>query len=255
MIDVGRLGEIRSVLEEALDSGSELLMPVSDDSIRARGERAASSHRMAPDIVAQGQAVFRQRAQAAGIAQPLCAGPAVVDVAFDERLIDIAADYMGAMPAITGVNLRKSFVNELPVYDTLYFHRDGNSPRFVKLFFYLSDVGPGGGAFTYVEGSHRDRRETQGRKRWTDEELLDLYPQSRIKELTAKAGSVIVADTTGFHRGGKTTAADRSMLTVYYAVHPEFSGKGRAFNLRRSDFERLSAKQQRAADFLTIVDS
>lgn len=252
--DRGLLTAVSDVLEDALDTGSELLLPINQDAESLDGERASARHPAPPALVAAGQQAFRSITQAAAIAQPLRAHPAVVDLAFDERLIDLAGAYLGAVPAITGVNLRKSFANDLPPFDTLYYHRDGNSPRFLKFFFYLHDVEPGGGAFSYVPGSHRRRLERVARRRWTDQEVAEWYPETPGVELTASAGDVIVADTTGFHRGTKPTAADRSMLTVYYAVHPEFGGGGRPFELSSDDFARLTAKQQRAADFLTIVD-
>ncbi|MEM7285171.1 MAG: phytanoyl-CoA dioxygenase family protein [Actinomycetota bacterium] len=252
--DRERLGVVHSVLEEALDTGSELLLPITEHALSPGADRTSARHLVSADVVADGQGAFRSITQAAGIAQPLLADPAVVDLVFDERLIDLAGAYLGAAPAITGVNLRKSFANDLPPFDTLYYHRDGNSARFVKFFFYLHDVGPGGGAFTYVPGSHRRRRERMSQKRWSDEEVAEWYPDSPGVELTAAAGDVIAADTTGFHRGTKPTAADRSMLTVYYAVHPEFGGEGRPFELAADDLARLSPKQQRAADFLTVVE-
>ena len=252
--DRERLAVVNDVLEAALDTGSDLLLPITEDAASPDGDRASARRPAPPEVVAAGQQAFRSITQAAAIAQPLRAHPAVVDLVFDERLIDLAGAYLGAVPAITGANLRKSFANDLPPFDTLYYHRDGNSPRFLKFFFYLHDVGPGGGAFTYVPGSHRRRLEQVSRRRWTDDEVAEWYPASPGVELTASAGDVIAADTTGFHRGTKPVAADRSMLTVYYAVHPEFGGGGRPFELSSDDFGRLSPKQQRTADFLTVVD-
>ena len=65
---------------------------------------------------------------------------------------------------------------------------------------------------------------------------------------------MIIADTTGFHRGTKVRSRDRSMLTVNYVIHPEDWGATARFKLARADFNRLSEKQKAAADFLELVN-
>jgi hypothetical protein len=66
-------------------------------------------------------------------------------------------------------------------------------------------------------------------------------------------GDVIIADTTGFHRGTKVRSRDRSMLTINYLLHPEDWGKAR-FKIAARDYERLSPKQKVAADFLDVTE-
>lgn len=169
----------------------------------------------------------------------------------DERFIDLAAGYLRSVPAVGSVTLRKSFANDVPVFDTLYFHVDPNSVHFLKLFVYLHDVGPDGGPFTYVRGSHRERfRGWSTRRRWSEQEILAQYPAERIVAMTASAGDVVVADTTGFHRGSKPRAADRCMLTISYVLEPEYGGRYPRNAVRARDLERLTAKQQVAAELL-----
>ena len=169
-------------------------------------------------------------------------------------LIDIAAGYLNCIPSIGGINLRKSFVNDLPEFDTLYFHSDENSPKFVKFFFYLNEVDEHGGPFCYVRGSNRKKfRGWRAKYRWSFDEIADKYGKERIVNLTGGVGDLIIADTTGFHRGTKVRSSDRSMLTVDYVVHPEYWNSHAEFEIAADSYARLSAKQKAAADFLRVA--
>ncbi|HXG70267.1 MAG TPA: phytanoyl-CoA dioxygenase family protein [Gemmatimonadaceae bacterium] len=249
-----RVLPLRDQLERRLDSG-ELLIPVSDDAARKAGDRAAATKFLTAEEMGKGQEYLRAHTNYAAVAEPLLNCPATIPLAFDQQLIDIAAGYLECVPAIGGINLRKSFRNDLPEFDTLFFHVDPNSPRFLKFFYYLNDVDERGGPFCYVRGSHHRRFPGWQRKyRWALEEIAPVYGADNVLLLTAKVGDIIVADTNGFHRGTKITGQDRGMLTVDYVLHPETGGPEDEFKIRRKDVEALSASQRPAADFLTLVD-
>ena len=83
--------------------------------------------------------------------------------------------------------------------------------------------------------------------------MIAIYGESSIVSLTANVGDLIVADTTGFHRGTKASSNDRSMLTVNYIIQPEFQGKSSRFKIDYAYYKRLTLKQKAAADFLEVV--
>ncbi len=245
---------VRKQLEERLDSG-EGLLPVSDDSARKAGDREAASKFLSQQELKQGQEYLRSRTNYAAVAEPFLNCPASIQLAFDQQLVDISTAYLQCVPGIGGANLRKSFRNRLPEFDTLYFHVDPNSPKFLKFFFYLNDVDEAGGPFCYVRGSHRRRFAGWQRKyRWELEEIAPIYGEENVLLLTAKVGDIVIADTNGFHRGTKIRGNDRGMLTVDYVVHQEFSGTAKPFKLRRQDFNQLQPSQRAVADFLQVLD-
>ncbi len=251
--DRGVLLRIKDELERHLDDGSGLAR-ISRDSGRIGGDRSAPSAHLNESEVALGQSYFRQHTNYVSVENPLINCPSTVAAAFDELLIDIAAGYLNCIPSIGGINLRKSFVNELPEFDTLYFHSDENSPKFLKFFFYLNDVDENGGPFCYVRGSNRKKfRGWTSKYRWSLDEIAARYGEDRIVNLTGKVGDLIIADTTGFHRGTKVRSRDRSMLTVDYVVHPEYWDKQAGFEIASESYERLAAKQKAAADFLRVA--
>ena len=252
-VDPAPLAKIRDEAEEHFNSASNL-NPVSNDSLRVDGDRASPDVFLSEDDLAKGEEYLRHRTNNISLKEPLVHCPSVAHVALDNLLIDVAAGYLGCIPAIGGVNLRKSYANDLCDFDTNYFHSDPNSPKFLKFFFYLNNVDENGGPFCYVRGSHRRKFPGWRRKyRWTFEEMVDTYGRGSIRDLTAKVGDLIVADTTGFHRGTKVRTTDRMMLTVNYVVHIEFRGKQKPFQLSSCDYEYLSAKQRAATSFLEVI--
>ena len=158
----------------------------------------------------------------AAIQDPLYTVPLCFDIATSEFLDTVATAYFECKPAIGTTNLRKSYVNKLPNKDTLLYHSDRNSIKFLKFFFYLNNVDLDGGPFTYVEGIHAQKFKKWDQKyRWQDEEIEGTYGKESVKYLTGCAGDIIVADPTGFHKGSKPLKTNRMMFTVNYVIHPE----------------------------------
>ncbi len=249
------LVELLRQTEACLDKGTSLVR-ISKDSARPKGDTGASRVHLTPEEERKGQGYFRQHTNYVSIANPLVACPAAISVAFHPMLADIAQSYLHCVPAIGGLNLRKSYVNDITEFDTLYFHVDPNSPKFLKFFFYLNDVDINGGPFCFVRGSHRKRfRGWSGKRRWTPEEIERAYSKENIMYLTAGVGDMIVADTNGFHCGTKVLSRDRGMLTIDYVVHEEFSGTQDKdlFQLPSSVYQTMSARQRALADFLKIA--
>lgn len=249
----GLLLALRDEMETLLASG-RCLQKISKDSARIQGDTHGPSVFLTREELAHGQEFYSHHTNHVSIEDPLVNCPSSVRIAFDETLIQCASEYLGCMPAIGSVNLRKSFANPLSDFDTHYFHSDENSPRFLKFFFYLNDVSGDGGPFCYVRGSHRRKfRGWRSCYRWTPEEVATQYGEERIVELCARVGDLIVADTTGFHRGCKARLYDRRMFTVNFVVHREYWGKTPPFRIARRDYERFSERQKAAADFLEVV--
>lgn len=192
------------------------------------------------------------------VANPLLNLPSAVSIAFDNVLIDVATAYFKCLPGVGTLNMRESYVNSQPPVETMLFHSDKNSCKFLKFFFYLNDVDLEGGPFTYVEGSHKLKFEDWLSKyRWSDEEIEAKYGQERIKYLTASMGDIIVANTTGFHKGLKPQKRKRLMYTVNYGVHVELGTQNykedKRFYLRESDYQNLPDEKKTVADFLRII--
>jgi len=179
------------------------------------------------------------------------------EIAFDQRLIDIATIFFNCVPGIGTFNLRLSEPTQNPLQGTNMFHRDFNSPvKLMKFFFYLTDVGPENGPFTYVQGSNREVPPNWSRyHRWPDEKIEEIYGADRVKNLTANFGDVIMATTNGFHKGLKIEQGRRIMFTINYLIHPEMEGARvesarPRFGIWTDDFNKLPESKKPVADFL-----
>jgi hypothetical protein len=106
------------------------------------------------------------------------------------------------------------------------WHRDHNDRHLVKVFVYLDDVDAGAGPFEYVPGSTSNGRYAD---LWPWAPSSDHYPpkaefdeqvpSSAVRTLTGPAGTMILCDTSGFHRGGFATERPR-VLWRYNFVSP-----------------------------------
>jgi hypothetical protein len=98
------------------------------------------------------------------------------------------------------------------------YHFDMDRIKFLKLFIYLTDVGPHDGPHCYVRGSaprkpkscHRDGR-------FTDEELAREYPASDFVEITGPKGTILAVDTRGFHKAKVPTSGNRLIFQLEWA--------------------------------------
>jgi len=145
----------------------------------------------------------------------------------DPRLLDIVNAYLGLWSKLSYVDQWYT----VPMPDAAdriasqRWHRDYNDRHLLKAFLYMSDVDAEAGPFEYVPGS------MVGGARFADVfpwEIFgeDLYPpeselQRRIppeasRLLTGPAGTMILCDTTGFHRGGFATERPRIMGVYNY---------------------------------------
>ena len=188
------------------------------------------------------------------IPEPLYNIPTISDIIFDDRLVGIAKSFFRCVPTIGTLNLRKSFANNLPEENTTLYHVDPNSPYFFKAFVYLKDVeSPEDGPFTYVEGSANKKPDNLLSKyRWPDEEIEDFYGADKIKHLTAKKGDLVIAMTTGFHKGQKCRIRDRELLTIDYVCHPDSWQARKQMTIREDNFLDLPLDKIPLTDFLHI---
>ena len=106
------------------------------------------------------------------------------------------------------------------------WHRDSYFRQFKSLL-YLTDVNEENGPFQLIESSHDTKNITNDSKignlepmqcqfnQETAQKIIDLEPH-RLKTLTAKAGTVVLVDTSVIHRGVPLKNGKRYALTNYF---------------------------------------
>lgn len=153
--------------------------------------------------------------------------PAVERLARDPALNIVAARFLRSVPRFVGANLWWTFPVDASEEDrhrhAHLFHRDVDDFRFLKFFFYLTDVEPGEGAHVCVRGSHRAPPYLQPFDRWklrryTDAEIAGAYASSDILEITGKAGTGFAENTLCVHKGRTPRMAPRLLLQLQFAL-------------------------------------
>jgi Phytanoyl-CoA dioxygenase (PhyH) len=154
-------------------------------------------------------------------------------------------------PLLDVVNAYRAMWTRLVDYDQWYtvpfseeyervksqqWHRDPEDLHVVKVFLYFSDVDEEAGPFEYVPGS-TEGGAYAGLFPWGKgdswyppvEEFDRLVPEADRELVTAPAGTIVVCDTSGFHRGGYARSKPRILSTHTY-VSPS-STWGRRFEV------------------------
>lgn len=150
--------------------------------------------------------------------------PAIAQLSRDPLILSIAAQYLGTTPVLISSNLWWSFVTEASIQArrkaAQLFHYDLDDYRFIKFFFYLTNVDGLTGAHACVQGTHRRKklRHEWNRKRFRDSEIIDAYGIENLVTIRGNAGFGFVEDTLCFHKGMPPIRHDRLMLQLEFAT-------------------------------------
>ncbi len=150
--------------------------------------------------------------------------PAIAQLSRDPMLLSIAADYLGTTPVLISSNLWWSFVTDTSLQArrkaAQLFHYDLDDYRFIKFFFYLTNVDALSGAHACIQGTHRRKKFAHewNRKRFRDAEIVDAYGIEKLVTIRGDAGFGFVEDTLCFHKGMTPTRHDRLMLQLEFAT-------------------------------------
>ncbi len=93
------------------------------------------------------------------------------------------------------------------------YHFDMDRFKFIKFYFYLTDVTSATGPHCYIRGTHAYMPE----KLWKDGRILDREIDQEIKEedkveIVGSKGSIIAVDTRGLHKGKPLLEGERLIL-------------------------------------------
>jgi hypothetical protein len=112
--------------------------------------------------------------------------------------------------------------------ETRYYHVDAFLREF-KAFLYLDDVDGGNGPFTYLRGTQRMHFTRLKKQVLGNEDGVPpttFYPEDiksvldREVQINGPAGTLILADVRGLHRGSPQVDRSRSVLVNYILKHP-----------------------------------
>lgn len=143
--------------------------------------------------------------------------PEVLALANHPRVLGVVGAYLGCQPTIDSIMAWWSLPGHDQAENEQFFHRDNDSIRFLKLFIYLSDVGPDCGPHVYVRGSHAQDG-CYERRRHQDDEVERTFGADKVHTFMGPAGTVFIEDTYGLHKGALPTGQRRLLLQIRYSV-------------------------------------
>src|SRR5436190_10852590 len=147
--------------------------------------------------------------------------------ALQKPVLQIANCYFGMYTRLRYYNIWHTFATHTQARASQLWHYDREDFYILKMFLYLSDVDESAGPFTYAAGSHlkgRLRREPtyflEGDvKRSDDSQMAAVVPRERWIKGVGSKGTIIFADTRGYHKGGLARERDRIMYTCMFTSH------------------------------------
>jgi hypothetical protein len=144
--------------------------------------------------------------------------------ALQPRLLEIANSYFGMFTRLRYYNVWHTFASQEAPRQSQLWHRDREDFKILKVFVYLSDVDEGAGPLTYAKGSQLSgglKRNPEhfiegGVKRSTDEQMAAVVPTEQWFKATGPKGTIVFADTSGYHKGGLARTHDRLMYVCMF---------------------------------------
>lgn len=216
----------------------------------------------AANLAANFAAAARQQA-ASGVAftivppQRVASYPEIYQFGLQDRLLDIAENYIGLPPAYDGVTINYTIADGKEI-STRKWHRDWEDRRMLKVAIYLNDVDEASGPFQLIRRHDTMQNDTAGfeYELASDAALMERFGSNYADDIVSccgPAGTVIFADTARFfHRGKPATRQDRmAVFYSYFADRPRHPFLCERTGMSRREIERLvealPARQQGAA--------
>jgi hypothetical protein len=141
-------------------------------------------------------------------------------------ILNLVNAYLGMYVRLRAFNVWHNFPSSLPPRNSQLWHRDPEDRYLVKLFVYLTDVTDAPGPLTYALGTHglgsiksrprAARAEDTGAFRSTDEQTSVVVPKGRWLTTMGQKGTVVLADTRGYHKAGLARDCDRILYTCMF---------------------------------------
>lgn len=143
-----------------------------------------------------------------------------IRLAIHPALLLVANQYLGLRSSLRAINVWVNWPTADPPKESQLWHRDGDDRMILKVFVYLVDVDMGNGPFWFIPGTHQQRcvapDSSAEPQRIADEVMRSWIGEDRWKACIGSTGTIILADTTGLHKGGKCEERARVLLTFEY---------------------------------------
>jgi len=142
----------------------------------------------------------------------------------DPTILAVAQAYLRCQPILDLVTMwwSTAYNPEASSAAAQLYHFDMDRIKWIKFFFYLTDVTTDTGPHCYVAGTHRSKAQPKellkrGMCRLPDEDVARFIPADKFIEINGARGSIIAVDTRGYHKGKPLVTGDRLLLQLEFA--------------------------------------
>lgn len=136
----------------------------------------------------------------------------------------ISGKYLGTTPVLDIIQCwwHTSFGGVPDENAAQKYHFDMDRLKWLKVFIYLTDVGPENGPHCFIRGSHRPGKIPwsilkKGYARVNDSEVLKFYSREDFLQFHGVAGTIILEDTRGLHKGLNVNDSARLMFELQFS--------------------------------------
>lgn len=145
---------------------------------------------------------------------------AIQELLIDDGILAVAQKYLGCVPILDLIAMwwSKPFKGKASTEAAQLYHFDMDRIKFIKFFFYLTDVTSETGPHCYVaSSSKRKPKQILRDGRIPDDEIAAHYSKDQLVEICGNKGSIIAVDTRGWHKGKALTEGERLLLQFEFA--------------------------------------
>lgn len=150
--------------------------------------------------------------------------PDVQALLADPSILYLVQEYLGCLPLADVLSMwwHTAYQNKADSNAAQLYHFDLDRVKWLKVFIYLTDVGPQNGPHSFVRGTHKPNAIPahllqRGYARITDEEVKNTFSDDECMEFSAPRGSIIIEDTRGLHKGATVSGDSRLILQLQFS--------------------------------------
>jgi len=148
--------------------------------------------------------------------------------ALHPHIMSLVNSYMGMLSKLRGYSVWRNIPTRQVARESQLWHRDPEDRKILKMFVYLSEVDSESGPFNFLPKTHSSyklKREPKATlikegetsvRRVTDEDMEVIFPKGIWVSAEGPKGTVIFADTSGYHKGGCCLNNERLLFTCTY---------------------------------------
>jgi hypothetical protein len=142
------------------------------------------------------------------------------ELVYEESILAFAQAYLGCQPLLDLTAMWWSFVSDsnLKSQAAQMYHFDLDRLKFIKFFFYLTDVTTETGPHCFVKGTHNKMKDVISHDGRFDDKLInESFKQSEVVEIIGSAGTIVAVDTKGLHKGKELYHGNRLIFQIEFA--------------------------------------